>query len=113
RKTALACAVLLWAGAGAAQPPPELQQAMTQARIITQSLGDMLLGERLDEPTRMRDLAEVMNLLTFALRDMAVYAEYGTLTDAQRAQLSATLEKAQLMTQQLAQQIRAERLQQR
>lgn len=114
RKTMMApvCALFLWAGAGAAQPPPELQQAMTQARGITQALGDMMLGERIANPTQLRDMAEVTNLLTFALRDMAVHAEYGALTAAQQAQLSANLDKARLMIEQLAQQIRAERLQQ-
>lgn len=115
RKTVMApaCALFLWAGTGFAQPPLELQQAMTQARGITQDLGAMMLGEQLAEPARLRDMAEVMNLLTFSLRDMAVHAEYGTLTDAQREQLSTTLAKARLMVDQLEQRIMEEKLQRR
>jgi hypothetical protein len=109
---ASACALfLLWTGTGSAQPPPGLQQAMIQARGITQDLGEMLLSEHLTDPTRVRDMAEVTNLLTFALRDMAVMAEFGTLSDAQRAQLTTTLDTARLMLDQMQQSILEERLQ--
>lgn len=107
---ALIWTVFFWAGGAAAQLPPELQDSMAQARGIVQDLGGMMLGERLSEPTRLRDMAEVMSILTFALRDMAVHAEQGALTAAQSDRLAAELDKARLMVDQLEQRIFEEQL---
>ncbi|MCK9529582.1 MAG: hypothetical protein M0R77_03325 [Gammaproteobacteria bacterium] len=105
------CALVFIFGTAAAQPPLELQQSIAQARGITQDVGALLLGERLQDPVSVRDLAQVMNLLTFALRDMAVYAEYGAVTEAQRDQLSATLDQARLMVDEMEERILEQKLQ--